>query len=451
MIVILSILAATHASPLGLRSPPVVSLDNLQAPGPSCDDPNGCRSLGDIIRSCILTIFLCTWVSIHPNIPSPDERWPRLACRRAGLMILALIAPEAVIGWALRQRLIAANLAEEHKGEGWTLTHGFFAIMGGFMEYEGNQPIRVLYPDELESYSLTGNGDFPRLSKAEIDDKSKGDAISKGVVILQTGWFVTQCIARRVQGLPITELELATIAFAALNFVIYLLWWDKPLNVQRGVRVYKKRRIEELIDDGDVEATVGCWVALSDALSDIPNAIIRGPVLVDSPVKASPWIVRVLWWTLFKPAEVLLPDDEEDSFDSETRVNTFYPVKLDTSKGFALFLMATVTLAFGAIHCIGWSFEFPSSIERTLWRVASLSITGIPIMFLVLSGFHIANDRFSLIGSFSDTCTTMIWTLLLFVYILSRLVLLVLPFLCLRSLPPAALHVVHWSSFMPHL
>jgi hypothetical protein len=113
--------------------------------------------------------------------------------------------------------------------------------MGGFMKYEGNRPIRVLFPDELESYSLTGNGDFPRISKAEIEDKSKGDTISKGVAILQTGWFVTQCIARGVQRLPITELELATVAFAALNFVIYLLWWEKPQSVQRGVRVYKKR------------------------------------------------------------------------------------------------------------------------------------------------------------------------------------------------------------------
>ena len=54
---------------------------------------------------------------MHPNIPSPDERWPRIAWRRAGLMILALIAPEAVIAWAMRQRLAATQLAKEHKGE----------------------------------------------------------------------------------------------------------------------------------------------------------------------------------------------------------------------------------------------------------------------------------------------------------------------------------------------
>jgi len=117
MILILAILAATRASPVGQRLPSFLSLDQLQAPRSSCDDPDGCRSLADIIRSCIITIFLCTWVSMHPNIPSPDERWPRVAIRRAGLLLLALLVPEAVIGWALRQRQAAAELAKEHKSE----------------------------------------------------------------------------------------------------------------------------------------------------------------------------------------------------------------------------------------------------------------------------------------------------------------------------------------------
>ena len=122
MIIILAILAATRASPVGLRSPHLVSLDQRQALGSSCDDPSGCRSLADIIRSCVLTILLCTWVSVHPNIPSPDERWPRVALRRAGLMLVALMMPEAVIGWALRQRQVAVQLAEKHKGEFSKLT-----------------------------------------------------------------------------------------------------------------------------------------------------------------------------------------------------------------------------------------------------------------------------------------------------------------------------------------
>ena len=117
MLAILAILSATHASPFGLMSPPILSQDQLQVIQHSCDDPHGCRSLGDIIRSCVITILLCTWVSMHPNIPSPDERWPKLALRRVGLLLLALFVPEAVIGWALRQRQAAAELAKEHKGE----------------------------------------------------------------------------------------------------------------------------------------------------------------------------------------------------------------------------------------------------------------------------------------------------------------------------------------------
>jgi hypothetical protein len=203
--------------------------------------------------------------------------------------------------------------------------------MGGFMEYEGNRPIRVLLPEQLESYSLTGNGNFPRISKAEIEDKSKGDAISKSAVILQTGWFVTQCIARGVQGLPITELELVTVAFAALNFIIYLLWWNKPLHVQRGVRVYKKRMTEETVDDGDVEATVGFLDALGDALSDLPAAIVRGPSLNEDEFDS--WLVRVLTWPFLKPVYIMLSPDSDE--EHEKRVDTFYPAKwVEASESF---------------------------------------------------------------------------------------------------------------------
>jgi hypothetical protein len=117
MILILALLAATRASHVGQRLPSFVSLDQLQPPASSCDDPDGCRLLGDIIKSCIITILLCTWASMHPNIPSPVERWPRVAIRRAGLLLLALLVPEAVIGWALRQRQAAAELAKKNRSE----------------------------------------------------------------------------------------------------------------------------------------------------------------------------------------------------------------------------------------------------------------------------------------------------------------------------------------------
>lgn len=74
----------------------------------------------------------------------------------------------------------------------------------------------------------------------EIEDKSKGDGLSKALVVAQTGWFIAQCISRWATGLAVTELELVTLAFAALNGVIYFLWWNKPLDVRYAVAVVRK-------------------------------------------------------------------------------------------------------------------------------------------------------------------------------------------------------------------
>jgi hypothetical protein len=96
--------------------------------------------------------------------------------------------------------------------------------MGGFMLFDGDDLVRTLEPEEIQQLSQNGEIDFPRITENEIQDKSKGDGLSKGLVIVQTGWFLLQCITRGVERLPITELEIVTLAFAALNFVTYGLW-----------------------------------------------------------------------------------------------------------------------------------------------------------------------------------------------------------------------------------
>jgi len=122
--------------------------------------------------------------------------------------------------------------------------------------YENNKPLRVLQYSDLsllKRYStlvplketkqnrlyLEGKIEFPSISEDEIRDRSKADALGKALAIIQTVWFVAQCIARtRVPGLILTELELVTVAFAVLNAFMYFLWWNKPLNAQTPVAVH---------------------------------------------------------------------------------------------------------------------------------------------------------------------------------------------------------------------
>ena len=81
-----------------------------------CDDLYQCRTVWDIIWSCIATIFACTWIALHLNIPGLKETWYTIALRKAGVMLLAIIAPEIVVMWAMRQWLVAHRIAKKCRG-----------------------------------------------------------------------------------------------------------------------------------------------------------------------------------------------------------------------------------------------------------------------------------------------------------------------------------------------
>lgn len=76
-------------------------------------------------------------------------------------------------------------------------------------------------------------------TEAELKDKGKSDGLTKLIVLVQTLWFVIQCIARGLRDLPLTELEIVTLAYAMLNFFTFVFWWDKLRNVECPIRLYK--------------------------------------------------------------------------------------------------------------------------------------------------------------------------------------------------------------------
>ncbi|KZP14052.1 hypothetical protein FIBSPDRAFT_921454 [Athelia psychrophila] len=116
----------------------------------------------------------------------------------------------------------------------WTITHGFLMTMGGFHSYRGGQPTCPL--DVRSVLALVRSRSLAPPTSVELRDRSKGDALSKTIAILQTLWFVAQCIARRVENLAITNLEIVTLAYTAITVAMYTAWWHKPLNMHCPVR-----------------------------------------------------------------------------------------------------------------------------------------------------------------------------------------------------------------------
>lgn len=212
------------------------------------------RSVSDIVWSCLATLFACSWVSVHPDIPNEGERWWSNILQRIEFMSWTILSPEFVMTWAGRQWIGARRIAREqskracsidHVNElllnvfdtDWTVTHGHFLQMGGFMLYKAGEKKGVLSYDRFKMLLHNKKIEFPQVTREEIEDRSKSDGLCKALVIGQTSWFILQCIARRINHLPITELELATLAFAALNGCMYFCWWDKPFDVRIPIPV----------------------------------------------------------------------------------------------------------------------------------------------------------------------------------------------------------------------
>lgn len=99
-----------HPHPRALRMSPLPSFatDAVQS---TLESPND-RSTVDIIWSCLVVIFSCTWVAIHPNIPPRhirSSRWKMLR-RRIFLMLWAILVPELMVMWAVHQWFDAAEV-----------------------------------------------------------------------------------------------------------------------------------------------------------------------------------------------------------------------------------------------------------------------------------------------------------------------------------------------------
>ena len=482
----------TLALPTDLRPPEILPRNHLSSIFIRDEETKfDTRSIYNILWSCLSTIFACTWITVHPNIPAPgDSQWTVLE-RRLAIMGYFLLTPEYVIVWAARQYFDARYLTKKHEKTnlGWTRAHSFFLIMGGFMLHEGGKPVRILEAKDLEELSKAGKIEWPTITKEEIADRSKGDYLSKTIVLFQTTWFVGQCIARGAYGLTVTELEVVTVAYASLTGIIYYLWWDKPLDVRCSIPVQlldgRLGKIEGYIDKEES----GPQIIPSSTISSKempetdenvivnPNSLQTTSIHVDtSTPDPVPTRMERFWafrrsaceerGTLFGLGYVFIgfpllqfihalwdmAGGSDLLGDTSLRVPTFYsPDNNDYDNRILLALVVCVATVFGAIHCIAWSFHFATLQERWVWRISAILVSGVPIpIMLIMPNLPEVENQ----PIWMELCLhfiTLIVVGMLFLYIIARMILLVLPFVALRALPPGAYVQLNWVSFLPHI
>ncbi|KIK35998.1 hypothetical protein CY34DRAFT_811684 [Suillus luteus UH-Slu-Lm8-n1] len=452
------------AVPLNCTSTP--TLDISYPPSSSSHT----RTLFDIIQSCAATLLACSWAAIHPNIPGMDEGRMTIFFRRLSIMVMALIAPELMVTWATMQFLSArdaaktfnaffnAQLHQAHKIHSestatllseistsgrtssphlspphvasracpeWTVTHGFFAWMGGFMLYFNDKPRAPLTPTELQRFVDEGSVEMPVIMEEELDAVSKSDAFSKGIAILQLAWFVLQLVARYIQNLPTTLLEIDTLAVVALACISYGLWWTKPKDVRRPRPVYWKEHdksppAELTYEKSNTEFSLNGWHHY------LLLVIYPLRSLMGTRVTISPRAVRE------RRIPALGGYDDSNPHDNNHVITLFVGC-------FSAFIS-------GGVHCFGWYYLFQGHTEQILWRATSLVTASASLPLLLIFGWVILFD-------FDEDSWVVRWSVatIAFIYIATRLTVIVLIVFSLQSLPAGTYDVVAWTTFVPHV
>ena len=230
----------------------------------------------------------------------------------------------------------------------WTLVHSLYANMGGLLYIDSHHVSTggpVTHPATANAVVQRCNEEATCplkdlvLEKEDIEDKSKVDWLLKAIAISQILWLILNVATRGITKLPVTQLEIATVAFSLMAVATYAVNWWKPKDI-------------------------------------VTPTTLRIPIFSYEDKRNLQGFVKRL----------LAPSAANDSIYHSYRER----IKNDTvwmqgDTPFIWGLIAISSLIFGGLHCLAWNFDFPTTAELVLWRVASLATSALPSFALGVS------------------------------------------------------------------
>ena len=323
-------------------------------------------------------------------------------------MLVTLLCPEYVTWIAFEQWQRARKYKEVCKlgYKEWTLKHGFYVDMGGYQVLlkERCSKSRVgdgihdisqledgsLFTIRLEDLILLLEADLLPLPNIHIHDlleRSKNDLFAQVVTALQVLHFVVYTFGRLGSNLPISTLEISTLAFACCAAFIEFFWWSKPLDLRTTtVTTLNPTRNEQFI-------------------SILPKVIFNPP--------------------------------EQDLAESSDMRRFFDRVIHGKERKRSLVHAVWIGCIFNSIHIFAWNFSFASEYERLLWHIASVGACGAITLAWAATFIRPKTLGFILAG-LSATF-----------YCICRIYLMVEVFVGLRSVPATLYRSSAWQNALP--
>lgn len=253
------------------------------------------------------------------------------------------------------------------QSQDWTLTHSYLANMGGLtyndLWDQENEPVyHILTGTHLSRCCGWSFDHHPLqslvLSENDIKDRSKADWFLKTISILQISWLVLTVISRLILKLPLTQLEIATLAFSFFAIATFTANWWKPKDISTPIRISCSAKIL-IRTESQIQEDNDPYLHAFDRIQSFISRLL-------SPAKTR------------RESQMIKTDKlriENDMVEMEGNVPLLTP------------LMAVAGFVFGGLHCLAWNFPFPSQTEMILWRFSSIGSAIVPFISLVVSIF----------------------------------------------------------------
>ena len=286
-----------------------------------------------------------------------------------------------------------------------------------------------------------GHVEYPQLEEKTIEDKNKADTLTRAITLLQVTWFTVEIVARGIQHLEITTLELSTLAFACCTLHAFWFWRDKPLDVAEPITIDCKKELRSIINETAPSIRSG-WRYTTTPLDFLnPEARL-------SYVEPVFYGMRVAM------------NQEENTLSLPISHFSNASVPPTNVKPIDVFYAFFFGFLYFGIHLAAWPLHFPSYIESLLWRASAITLACIAAIYELgcWPANHIGErflpgnpkslvDMAKVLPKWVFQCC--VWPLII-AYFCARSYIIVEGFVSLRALPATAFGSVNWLKFVPH-
>ncbi|KAL6792768.1 hypothetical protein J3E68DRAFT_451181 [Trichoderma sp. SZMC 28012] len=331
---------------------------------------------------------------------------------------------------------------------------------------------------------------MPDIKEEAIDDKSKSDGLVKIIAVLQVLWLVVQLVVRTIDNLHFTQLEITTVAFAATAVIIYSIDFIKPKDVNIPFYIDVKKVVD--FDDFFAIAEAAPFAYMQGKRYYMPTSTLHdiidysdrnmisetGMLKTKIPKTANPGSRNTDNASLQDSSQgSVVVNNAQGSYtcyknpnnkncqicyqwrkftsnkrSKKNRCSWSNPYKLSPSAAdiFSLMIGFASATSFGGVHLFAWNSDFPTDIERLLWRISALMTIVLPYIYIATHIPYIGSTVAD-IRQAKKTLMNIFLGCIAICYIPCRLFLVTESFRALYYLPSEAFKATPAVMSIPHL